>query len=818
MTAKQKVVACCASVLIFTCATLKANGRSFGTADSGKQAETSATRTVGIPIPENAWTTFSTHGFPAEIVGYDATVYAQAIRRHVVLGKYHHYGSEPNYCMDGWSWDENRWDILDCGGYFHTEHSMEGGHPVGAFVYMNKRKSIVYWGGQSGSNQPEQAFHTWWWDVLGRTGKDKISGSRPGLIKVSSMAYDELHDKAVFFPDAAFRVEIYDPEANRWSVPASFGTPPPKGLTFPTLEWDSKDHKTYLFGGAKGNSCATGLEFNSDVYTFDAGDNRWSKLEVAPDPVSGAPAGRWYAGFAYDPDQDIFLLAGGQQCSGKAPVGLTDTWKLDPVAKRWTRLNPFSNYRLRQADGAPFQKLKYDPDHHAFVMVLTSFDNQASSGGAWGNYPARVWVFCYNGPCPNVGGVDSATSAPTDSLNRNGGEKVSTKNQTWGSDTASAVDDDKLYAGWIESGLPFTKENCLFHHPYVQSIASTAWTPLGSNCTSMDEKAGSVERDAEKLSLTVVKGTLWASWSEPNNFVPEVFAKRWNGSAWIGGPVGKRNAKGYQGFSELISVADAPGIAFIENNRGVFPDITEGYVDLFNGTSWVPLGGKLNVEGSGRVESLGLAFDGKAPSACWTESVISGWASVSPSQLYCAQWDGGAWRRLGGSLNSNSHDWASDVSMVGSNGKLYLAWTERSVSGNARLNTRTWNGTEWSSLGSTPMKNSSEGWVFHPRLAADGSVVYLSWEEQPEPGSPSQIYVAKWDGRSWSSLGNSLNVSPGEGTAAHSSLVLHQHLPVVLWNEVQVGQLQQTYAKAWDGSGWVLLPALSTQSLNKTSR
>jgi hypothetical protein len=182
---------------------------------------------TGIHIPVNTWTTFQSRGFPAEIVGYDATVYASAINRHIVLGKYHHYSSEPNYCMNAWSWDENRWDILDCGAYFHTEHSMEGGHPVGAFVYMPNRSSIAYWGGQSGSNQPEQAFHTWWWDVVGRVGRDKVGRTRPGLIKVSSMAYDQSRDKVVFYPDASFRAEIYDPVDNAWSTPTVSGAPPP---------------------------------------------------------------------------------------------------------------------------------------------------------------------------------------------------------------------------------------------------------------------------------------------------------------------------------------------------------------------------------------------------------------------------------------------------------------------------------------------------------------------------------------------------------------------------------------------------------------
>jgi hypothetical protein len=373
-----------------------------------------------VHIPVNAWTTFRTGGFPAEVVGYDATVYASAIKRHVVYGKYHHYSSEPNYCMDGWSYDQNRWDILDCGADWHTEHLMEGGHPVGAFVYMPSRSSILMWGGQSGSNQPEQAFHTWWWDVLGRTGRDKLSSHRPGQIQVSAMAYDQSRDIALFYPDASFKMELYNPNTNEWSTPAAHGAKPSMNLTFPTLEWNSTDQKTYLFGGAAGNSCASSsLTFSNDVYTFNPSRNTWTKLQIAPDPAEiaagrrGVPAPRWYAGFAYDPVDKIFLLAGGQMCNGPNQVGLTDTWKFDPVRMQWTALKPSAPFVLATVGDAPFQKLRYDPDHNAFVMILPSFDNLASLGGTWGNYPARVWVYCYRA-CQDVGTANPLTCQEAD--------------------------------------------------------------------------------------------------------------------------------------------------------------------------------------------------------------------------------------------------------------------------------------------------------------------------------------------------------------------------------------------------------------------
>jgi hypothetical protein len=591
-----------------------------GASEPRRTVKEGSTARTGIPVPTNAWTTFQVEGFPAEIVGYDASVYASAIKRHVVLGKYHHYSSEPNYCMDAWSYDENRWDILDCGDYWHTEHMMEAGHPVGAFVYMPSRRSILYWGGQSGSNQPEQAFHTWWWDVAGNTGRDKLGTTRPGNVKVSAMAYDQIHDKAVFFPDSAFKVEIYDPERNAWSAPSTSGTPPPRGLTFPSLDWDSHDQKTYLFGGAAGNNCNSGtLKFNSDVYTFDLSKFAWEKQVVRPDPLNGLPAGRWYAGFAYDAVDNIFLLVGGQNCSAAEPaaaqVGLTDTWKLDMnrLPAQWSRLTPATNYVLKNRGDAPFNKLRYDTDHHAFVMMLPSYNNEASTGGTWGNYAARIWVYCYVGSCSNVGTAGKIYPAPSQSLNRNA-QPITSIDQTWANDTAVATHDSTIYAAWIETGRPFAGGRCIFHHPYVQSMKNgTAWSDLGEDCSALDSHTETWERDGEKPSLAVVDGTVWASWSEsdgPGAIPNRIIAKNWDGSLWTGGAIGTRNnpSKSSQGFSQLIAVGNTPTIAFIENNKELFPDITEGYVDQYDGKAWVGLGGKINTAPHSRVESIAIAI------------------------------------------------------------------------------------------------------------------------------------------------------------------------------------------------------------------
>jgi hypothetical protein len=134
-----------------------------------------------------------------------------------------------------------------------------------------------------------------------------------------------------------------------------------------------------------------------------------------------------------------------------------------------------------------------------------------------------------------------------------------------------------------------------------------------------------------------------------------------------------------------------------------------------------------------------------------------------------------------------------------------VAWTERSNNGNSNLYVQTTadNGVTWQLVsGGSLNQNASTGWAFHPRLATDGTNLYLSWEEQANMGQPSQLYVQQWNGVAWSSLGTALNSDPVHGSAMHSSIAVLNGEPVLAWNEIQTGQLMQTYMKGWNGSAW----------------
>jgi hypothetical protein len=248
-------------------------------------------------------------------------------------------------------------------------------------------------------------------------------------------------------------------------------------------------------------------------------------------------------------------------------------------------------------------------------------------------------------------------------------------------------------------------------------------------------------------------------------------------------------------------------IGVIEENHSVFVPEAYLYVAQWTGTAWSALGGKLNANGGGtRVLDAAVASDGTNPVACWSEEVNSSRSVVSKTpQIFCSQWNGSAWTRMGsGSLNQAGSSWANSPALTFAGGKFYTAWLERTTSGNNKLFACRWDGTSCTLLGGGPLNiSAAAGWAAHPSLATDGTNVYLAWEEQAALGQKSLGYVKKWDGSAWSQVGGSLNADAANGSVEGISLAVVQGAPTAIWGELTFGNLRQIYMKQWNGSAWM---------------
>ncbi|MEO8372733.1 MAG: kelch repeat-containing protein, partial [Candidatus Solibacter sp.] len=670
----------------------------------------------------------------------------------------------------------------------------ESGESQGYFDFNPNNNTIIYHCCTTGSNQPENVYHMWWYDVVGQSGRDKHTSPKPSQQALQpGGAFDAAHNVFIFHGGDSFvGTWSYNPTTNTWRKMNPSGTLPDPSLILPGLAYSSREQKLYLFGGLSSNG------YYNDLYVYDYPTNTWAMVT----PAGGVkPSARNRQAFAYDSTNNIFLMYGGQNTSGN----LNDTWVFDPSANQWTQIN--SPQYPPVPGTASFAKLSYDSDHNAFVLAQAGTGGYF--GGDWSAYALQTWLFRYQGTGPNAGIAPVVDTRPAGALNRN--------TASWAKDPALATDGTSLYVGWSEVGSPFDSTDAAWPHIFISQYLAGSWIPAGSSYTSISSTG---TKEAHAPSLAVVSGKPWASWYESDNAgnTAQVFAKNWNGSTWQGGPTGINgpNTRLFQGQSQIAGVGATPYVAVLEVDKDVYPQRTFAYVRGWNGTSWTLKGGPLNqLTGPGATAlSVSIAGTGSTPYAAWSEYMHfadtgNGYENDTNPKIYVSSWNGTQWVPVGGALNIDpAAGWAYDPSIAVLNGQVYVAWTERSLTGNSQLYVKVWNGSSWIPVGSGSLNQTPvAGWAYHPSLVADatGNQLYLGWIEQAALGQKARVYVARNAAGVWTQLGGMLNADPLLGSAQRVSIGVFNNQPVAAWGEVTLGGLRGIYAKQWNGSGWTLL-------------
>lgn len=747
---------------------------------------------TGVPVPVGTWTMVLSTDLPVQSNDWEQLIYISPIQRSVMLSQYHQNNSEPNESLVGYNFDANSWDVLDMGGNFHTESMPEGGESQGYFGFNPGNNTIEYHCCTSGSNQAENVNHTWWFDVLGQSGRDKQTPVEPppGALQPGG-AFDVAHNVFVMYGGGSYvGTWIYNPVTNAWQPKSATGTLPDPSVLLPGAAYDSSSQHVFLYGGES----SSGTTYYSDLYYYDVPTNTWTIIS----PVGGnKPPSRCCMNFAYDSTNNIFLLYGGKNASGV----LGDTWAYDPAANAWTQLTPVQSPAINTT--SDFTRLAYDSDHNAFVLAHKGVSGYF--GGNWSSLPIQTWLFRYAGSGPNAGTVINSTQPPPGSLARN--------DTGWGKDPSVASSGSALYLGWTETSSPFDTSNAAWPHIYASQYSGGNWTPMGSTYTSISGQA----LEAHLPSMAMIGSTPWISWHQPVTRVFQIFASYWNGLSWQGtGSIGLVGSPAVQGHSQLTGIAGTPYIGFIEVNKSVVPQTAYAYVKSWNGTSWNLVGsGSLNRNASAgtTATSVSITSDGTFPYVAWTEYLRTatpqgGLAATAP-QTYVSHWNGTQWVAVGGSLNLNgSSGWANDAAIAFFNGEPYVAWTERTQTGNNQLYVATFNGSAWSLVGSGPLnQGGANGWAYHPSLVTDssGSNLYIGWVEQTALGQKAQVYVSQLIAGTWTSLGGALNIDPVNGSAQRVSLAVYNGSPVATWSEINLGAVRQVYAAQWNGTSWTQL-------------
>jgi hypothetical protein len=320
---------------------------------------------------------------------------------------------------------------------------------------------------------------------------------------------------------------------------------------------------------------------------------------------------------------------------------------------------------------------------------------------------------------------------------------------------------------------------------HVQRWTGSDWSPVGSGMLSAN--SGSTGAVRPSLALDG-DGNPTVAWDESDGTNRNIYVQRWTGSGWspVGPGVLSANTGDTDAFHASLALTGSgdPVVAWHEEESG----IENVYVHRWTGTGWVPVGpGLLSANGGATAaQEPSLALDPAGnPVVAWHEY------DGETINIHVQRWNGSSWSGVGGLLSANliaepepdnTHAFEASLALDEA-GEPMVAWRE--FDGSAyNIYVRRWNGSNWSSVGLGRLSASdSPTSAIRPSLALyDGDPV-VAWEESGE--STTDVHVRRWNGDDWTEVGSGMLSALDGATAARGpSLALAASgEAVVAWQE-----------------------------------
>jgi hypothetical protein len=161
------------------------------------------------------------------------------------------------------------------------------------------------------------------------------------------------------------------------------------------------------------------------------------------------------------------------------------------------------------------------------------------------------------------------------------------------------------------------------------------------------------------------------------------------------------------------------------------------------------------------------------------------------------------WYGFGGPLNAvGGNTFLKDTAMVlDSRDNPVVAWSEeRTAGGRAAIFVHRWDGNAFVPIGE-PLNATSTGSAYKPALALDGSGnPVIAWQESD--GFNENIYVKRWTGSTWQSVGNGAlsaendkRANPVSTPARNPSLAIRGNDIYVAWDEMNTDGFSAIYVQ-----------------------
>jgi len=325
------------------------------------------------------------------------------------------------------------------------------------------------------------------------------------------------------------------------------------------------------------------------------------------------------------------------------------------------------------------------------------------------------------------------------------------------------------------------------------SSAVIAGEPVFSNTLGMPGLAGSYvasftsfdDGNGESLYAT-------GSFSIPGVSGGSLIA-RWDGAGWA--PVGG----GLQNqYSNAMTVFQGDLIVggYFDGAGGVGGT---NKLARYDGSSWNPMNAQLSSFLSS-VWDLTTYDDGSGEALIVAGNYqdLGGQSGLN----HIAQWDGQNYSPLGGTIGGAVPLIVLDVlaADLGGGSRLFAGGRFLTIDGVGAPNIASWDGSSWSPLGGGLTRTSGFAQVFHMTAWNDGNgmALYAGGSFNRAGGTPV-ANVAKWDGASWSAMGDGFDSAVQELVAFDDGT---GEALYALGNFSNSGATPMAHIAKWNGSSW----------------
>ncbi len=273
---------------------------------------------------------------------------------------------------------------------------------------------------------------------------------------------------------------------------------------------------------------------------------------------------------------------------------------------------------------------------------------------------------------------------------------------------------------------------------------------------------------AERASIPYV------AWQEKSADDVEIYVRRWAGSAgWVevgggsasGGGVSNNGSPSFRATLAIDSTL-LPAVAWADGSGAN----TEIYARRFNGSAWVDMGAA-SAAGGGVSNTPGAASDDPALARGPGGVLYLAWSDAASgnAEIYVRKWTGSVWVDVGaGSASGGGVSNTPDASFapaiaVGADGQPVVAWEDRS-GGDTEIYLKRFNGTGWVALGASAGGgglSNNEGASLEPSLVVDAANrPVVAWTDL-SGWFKAEVYVRRWTGSTWAAVGNAASAHFG---------------------------------------------------------